>query len=163
MRREEPHALRQRRRDGRAGPRHGLKKSLRILFPAVFDGTANEPQIVKTDVNVHEEAWLCLKKGATANGVTNKSVFDWSASPLAGKKSYLVGDAWYPLGSGWANAAHISSICVLDEHFGMKLASHELSPVIAISRPRTAGCRGYGSSGRCPRGRRRAGASCRTA
>jgi hypothetical protein len=36
----------------------------------------------------------------TANGVTNKSVFDWSVNPVTGKKIYLVGDAWYPLGSG---------------------------------------------------------------
>jgi hypothetical protein len=106
-----------------------VKKSLRILFPAVFDGTANEPQIVKTDVNTHEEAWFYLKKGATANGVTNKSLFDWSVAPVAGKKIYLVGDSWYPLGSGWSNAAYISSIRVLDTHFGMNIPSHELQPV----------------------------------
>jgi hypothetical protein len=90
--------------------------ALRILFPAVFDGSANEPKIKKTDVNVHDEAWFYLKKGATSNGVTNKSVFDWSSSPVANKKVYLVSDAWYPLGSGWSNAAYISSICVLKDH-----------------------------------------------
>jgi hypothetical protein len=106
-----------------------ILKSLRILFPAVFDGTANEPKIVKTDVNVHDEAWYYLKKGSTANGVTNKTLFDWSVTPVAGKKIYLVGDSWYPLGSGWMNAAYISSIRVLNTHFGMTLASRELPPV----------------------------------
>ena len=106
-----------------------LKKSLRILFPAIFDGSATEPQIVKTDVNVHEEAWYYLKTGAAASGVTNKSLFDWSVTPIAGKKLYLVGDAWYPLGSGWAKAAYISSIRVLNTHFGMALPSNELQPV----------------------------------
>jgi hypothetical protein len=70
-----------------------------------------------------------LKKGATANGVTNKSVFDWSSNPVAGKKVYLVSDAWYPLGSGWSNAAYISSIRVLRDHFGFTMPSHELEPV----------------------------------
>jgi hypothetical protein len=106
-----------------------LKKSLRILFPAIFDGSANEPQIQKTDVNVHDEAWFFLKKGATANGVTNKSVFEWSSNPVPGKKVYLVSDAWYPLGSGWQNAAYISSIRVLDDHFGFVMPSHELESV----------------------------------
>jgi hypothetical protein len=105
-----------------------LTKSLRILFPAVFDATANEPKITKTDVNVHDEAWFYLKTGATANGVTNKSVFDWSVNPVAGKKIYLVGDAWYPLGSGWSNAAYISSIRVLNTHFGTSLPPSELQP-----------------------------------
>ncbi|HEY8091723.1 MAG TPA: FAD-dependent oxidoreductase, partial [Polyangiaceae bacterium] len=106
-----------------------ILKSLRILFPAVFDGTANEPQITKTDVNVHDEAWFYLKTGATANGVTLKSLFDWSVAPVAGKNVFLVGDAWYPLGSGWSNAAYISSIRVLDSHFGMSIPSHELQPI----------------------------------
>lgn len=116
--------------DGGAGGVQALndeiKKSLRILFPAVFDGSANEPQIVKTDVNVHDQAWFYLKKGSTLNGVTNKTLFDWSVTPVQGKKIYLVGDTWYPLGSGWANAAYISSIRVLNTHFGMKLAAREL-------------------------------------
>jgi hypothetical protein len=106
-----------------------ILKSLRALFPAIFDGSAGEPKIVKTDVNVHDEAWFYLKKGATAAGVTNKSVFDWSVNPVSGKKVYLVGDAWYPLGSGWSNAAYVSSIRVLNEHFGLSLASNELQPV----------------------------------
>jgi hypothetical protein len=106
-----------------------LVKSLRILFPTVFDGSASEPKITKTDVNVHDEAWFFLKKGATANGVTNKGVFDWSSNPVAGKKVYLVGDAWYPLGSGWSNAAYISSIRVLNDHFGFSMPSHELETV----------------------------------
>lgn len=114
---------------GEAALNAELVKILRILFPAVFDGSANEPKITKTDVNVHDEAWFYLKKGATANGVTNKSVFDWSSNPVAGKKVYLVGDAWYPLGSGWANAAYISSIRVLKDHFGFTMPSHELQPV----------------------------------
>ena len=80
-------------------------------------------------MNVHDEAWFYLKTGATAAGVTNKSVFDWSVNPVSGKQIYLVGDAWYPLGSGWSNAAYISSIRVLNEHFGLSLASHELQPV----------------------------------
>jgi hypothetical protein len=106
-----------------------LLKILRIMFPAVFDGSANEPKITKTDVNVHDEAWFYLKKGATANGVTNKSVFEWSSTPVAGKKVYLVGDAWYPLGSGWSNAAYISSIRVLNDHFGFTMPGHELETV----------------------------------
>lgn len=53
---------------------------------------------MKTDVNTLDEAWFYLKKGATAQGITNKSVFDWSVTPVAGKKVYLVSDAWYPLG-----------------------------------------------------------------
>lgn len=106
-----------------------LTRSLRLLFPSVFDGTANEPKIVKTDVNVHDEAWFYLKKGASSAGLSNKSVFDWSSNPVSGKKVYLVGDAWYPLGSGWANAAYISSIRVLNDHFGFKLPSRELQPV----------------------------------
>ena len=103
-----------------------LAKSLRILFPAIFNGMANEPKIVKTDVNVHDEAWFCLKTGATANGVTNKSLFDWSVAPMVGKKIYLVGDTWYPLGSGWSNAAYVSSIRVLNTHFGLTIPPHEL-------------------------------------
>ncbi len=107
-----------------------LKKSLRILFPAVFDGSANEPKITKTDVNVHGEAWYYLKKGAFAAGVTNKSLFDWSVQPVAAKKVYLVGDAWYPLGSGWSHAAYVSSLRVLKERFGMSsLETHELPAV----------------------------------
>jgi len=102
---------------------------LRALFPAIFDGSGNEPKITKTDVNVHEEAWFYLKKGATTMGVTNKSVFDWASNPVAGKKVYLVGDAWYPLGSGWSNAAYITSIRTLNDHFGFSMASHELQPV----------------------------------
>jgi hypothetical protein len=103
-----------------------LLKSLRILFPGIFDGSANEPKITKTDVNVHEEAWFYLKTGATANGVTNKSILDWSATPIADKKLYLVGDTWYPLGSGWSNAAYVSSIRVLNTHFGLNMPPHEL-------------------------------------
>lgn len=106
-----------------------ILKSLRIMFPAIFDGSPNEPKIVKTDVNVHEEAWFYLKTGATAAGVTNKSVFDWSTNPVPGKKVFMVGDAWYPLGSGWSNAAYISSIRVLNDHFGLSIPSHELQPV----------------------------------
>lgn len=114
---------------GEAALNTELKKSLRILFPGVFDGSATEPQIVKTDVNVHDEAWYFLKKGASSSGITNKSVFDWSITPVSGKKVYLVGDAWYPLGSGWANAAYISSIRVLNTHFGMTMPGHELQLV----------------------------------
>ena len=114
---------------GEAKLNEQLLASLRILFPAVFDSSSNEPQIVKTDVNVHPEAWYYLKTGATAAGVTHKSLFDWSAQPVSGKKLYLVGDAWYPLGSGWSNAAYVSSIRVLNMHFGMKLDPHELAPV----------------------------------
>ncbi len=106
-----------------------ILKSLRIMFPAIFDGSAGEPKIVKTDVNVHDEAWFYLKTGATAAGLSNKSVFDWSVNPVSGKKVYLVGDAWYPVGSGWSNAAYVSSIRVLNEHFGLTLAPHELQPV----------------------------------
>jgi hypothetical protein len=114
---------------GEAALNAELLKSLRILFPAVFDGTANEPQITKTDVNVHDEAWFYLKTGASAAGVTNKSLFDWSVAPVTGKNVFLVGDAWYPLGSGWSNAAYISSIRVLNTHFGLTMPSHELKPV----------------------------------
>lgn len=111
---------------GEAALNAELLKSMRILFPAVFDSTANEPKITKTDVNVHDEAWFYLKTGATANGVTNKSIFEWSATPIAGKKIYLVGDTWYPLGSGWSNAAYVSSIRVLNTHFGLSIPPHEL-------------------------------------
>jgi hypothetical protein len=106
-----------------------ILKSLRILFPTVFDGTSNEPQIIQTDVNVHPEAWFYLKTGANANGVSNQSLFDWSVTPVAGKSVYLVGDSWYPLGSGWSNAAYISSIRVLDTHFGMSIPPHTLQPI----------------------------------
>jgi hypothetical protein len=107
-----------------------LLRSLRILFPAVFDGSMNEPTITKTDVNVHPEAWYYLKKGAFAAGVTNKSLYDWAAQPLAGKKVSLVGDAWYPLGSGWQHAAFVTSLRALNTHFGMSLDTHAL-PAIA--------------------------------
>jgi hypothetical protein len=118
-----------------------ILKSLRVLFPAVFDGTANEPQITKTDVNVHEEAWFYLKTGATANGVTNKSLFDWSVTPVAGKNIYLVGDTWYPLGSGWSNAAYISSIRVAqhalrNEHAVARASARALPP---LNEPMVAG------------------------
>ncbi len=106
-----------------------ILKSLRILFPAIFTNDVNEPKIVKTDVNVHDEAWFYLKKGATANGVTNKSVYEWAANPAPGKKIYLVSDSWYPLGSGWSNAAYIVAIKVLDSHFGLTIPSKELQPV----------------------------------
>jgi hypothetical protein len=106
-----------------------LKRSLRILFPAIFDSSSNEPQIVQTDVNTHPEAWYYLKTGAGVAGVTNKTLFDWSVQPVADKKLYLVGDAWYTLGSGWSNAAYISSLRVLNTHFGMTLDTHELQPV----------------------------------
>ena len=115
---------------GEAALNAKLLESLRILVPAVFDNSVNEPKITKTDVNVHDEAWFYLKKGATANGVTNKSVFDWSSNPVAGKKVYLVGDSWYPLGSGWVNAAYITSIRVLNDHFGFTMPSHELPPIV---------------------------------
>lgn len=106
-----------------------IVSSLRVLFPAVFDGSANEPKITKTDVNVHEEAWFYLKTGATTQGVTLKSLFDWSVNPVPGKKVFLVGDSWYPLGSGWSNAAYVSSIRVLATHFGLGLPSAELQPL----------------------------------
>lgn len=68
-----------------------------------------------------------MKTGATANGVTNQSVFAWSSNPVPGKKVYLVGDAWYPIGSGWVNASYVSSIRVLREHFGFSaMPTHEL-------------------------------------
>src|SRR4029079_1856615 len=52
---------------GEAALNDELLQSLRILFPAVFDASANEPKIAKTYVNVHDEAWFYLKTGATAN------------------------------------------------------------------------------------------------
>jgi phytoene dehydrogenase-like protein len=107
-----------------------ILRTLRILFPAVFDGSPTEPQATQTHVTQHGEAWYYLKKNALAKGVTNQSLFDWSVEPLAGEKVYLVGDAWHPLGSGWSNAAYLSSIRVLNAHFGMGLETHDLEPIV---------------------------------
>lgn len=103
--------------------------SLRILYPDLFDGSPNEPQILKSHLTLHKEGWYFLKKNALANGITLPSLLQWSLRPLSNKNVHLVGDAWKPVASGWSAATFMSSQTVLNSFFGMNVNTHELGRI----------------------------------
>ncbi|MDC0666278.1 FAD-dependent oxidoreductase [Nannocystis radixulma] len=115
---------------GNAAVNRQLLKSLRLMYPKVFNGnSATEPKILATQVQLHKPAWYFLKSGGLEAGFTNQSLFQWSINPLPGERVYLVGDSWRLDGSGWSDAAYKSSIYVLNEHFGANIDPLEIAPI----------------------------------
>lgn len=99
-----------------------ILKSLRVMYPNVFTGVpAEEPSILATHFTVHTPAWFYLKQGATANQLTDDSVYQWSLHPLDNEKVYLVSDSWKTDTSGWSDAAYKGSVQVLDTYFGASI------------------------------------------
>jgi hypothetical protein len=117
---------------GNAAVNKQILKSLRYMYPTVFNGTATEPAILKTQVTPHLPAWYNLKQGALAQSITNDSLFGWSLKPLPSDRVYLVGDTWRPDQSGWSEGAYKGSIYVLNKYFGANIDPKEESMIKCV-------------------------------
>jgi hypothetical protein len=78
------------------------------------------PQPLKTHVQIWPAAWHFLRAGATHS---NEEIAEWSLEPLPGEDVALVGEAYFPIRSGWSDGAYKSSIKLLNTKYEMKLKS----------------------------------------
>lgn len=97
---------------GPKAARANVTKSLQSLFPQ-----ENIPQPTLDYLQVLPDGWHRLAAGAAAQGITSASLAKWATAPLGDRSLCLVGEAYYPLYSGWTQGAWASAYGCVSSNF----------------------------------------------
>ena len=108
-----------------------IRRGLEFLFPDVAI-----PAPLKTFVKVWPNAFYWIRG---ASPFSNDDIAHWALEPLRGHAISMVGESYYPLRSGWSDAAYQSSILTLVEHFGFEPPTEASRAKSQERRSRSAG------------------------